>query len=167
MHEERVAAAGEVRLTIAVIAYPRISNLDEFQPLANIPGVRLRWARSKGAHRRETLPPFWTAFALTLNVRMQGKEAREAGFVRLSLAVVDPEVALRDGRGEECGIAAETVGVGRRPRIRVHSPVEQPPRDLQLVEVRGDVLAGLHRDAERKQCEVRLIQPQCQHVARQ
>jgi len=32
--------------TIAVIAYPRISNLDEFQPLANLPGVRLVWARS-------------------------------------------------------------------------------------------------------------------------
>ena len=32
--------------TIAVIAYPRISNLDEFQPLKNMPGVRLRWARS-------------------------------------------------------------------------------------------------------------------------
>ncbi|MGZ5194528.1 MAG: cobyric acid synthase [Ramlibacter sp.] len=31
--------------SIAVIAYPRISNLDEFQPLANIPGVRLGWAR--------------------------------------------------------------------------------------------------------------------------
>ena len=33
-------------LTIAVIAWPRISNLDEFQPLNNIPGVRLRWVRS-------------------------------------------------------------------------------------------------------------------------
>jgi adenosylcobyric acid synthase len=32
--------------TIAVIAYPRISNLDEFQPLKNIPGVHLLWARS-------------------------------------------------------------------------------------------------------------------------
>ena len=32
--------------TIAVIAYPRISNLDEFQPLKNIPGVRLLWVRS-------------------------------------------------------------------------------------------------------------------------
>ena len=32
--------------TIAVIAYPRISNLDEFQPLANIHGVRLVWART-------------------------------------------------------------------------------------------------------------------------
>ncbi|MFC5497696.1 cobyric acid synthase [Caenimonas terrae] len=34
------------QLTVAVIAYPRISNLDEFQPLANIPGVQLLWART-------------------------------------------------------------------------------------------------------------------------
>ena len=32
--------------TIAVIAYPRISNLDEFQPLRNVPGLRLLWART-------------------------------------------------------------------------------------------------------------------------
>jgi len=31
---------------VAVIAYPRISNLDEFQPLKNIPGMRLQWVRS-------------------------------------------------------------------------------------------------------------------------
>ncbi|MEX8498325.1 MAG: cobyric acid synthase [Leptothrix ochracea] len=37
---------GAVKLRIAVIAYPRISNLDEFQPLRNLPGVRLVWARS-------------------------------------------------------------------------------------------------------------------------
>ena len=29
-----------------MVAYPRISNLDEFQPLKNLPGVRLVWARS-------------------------------------------------------------------------------------------------------------------------
>ena len=34
------------RKNIAIVAYPRISNLDEFQPLNNIPGVRLTWARS-------------------------------------------------------------------------------------------------------------------------
>jgi adenosylcobyric acid synthase len=37
---------GAAACTIAVIAYPRISNLDEFQPLRNLPGVRLRWART-------------------------------------------------------------------------------------------------------------------------
>jgi adenosylcobyric acid synthase len=32
-------------LHIAVVAYPRLSNLDEFQPLRQLPGVRLSWAR--------------------------------------------------------------------------------------------------------------------------
>ena len=40
------SAGGAVRLTVAVVAYPRISNLDEFQPLKNVPGLRLRWVRS-------------------------------------------------------------------------------------------------------------------------
>ena len=33
-------------VTIAVVAYPRISNLDEFQPLKHVRGVRLVWVRS-------------------------------------------------------------------------------------------------------------------------
>ena len=44
--DDRSTAKGAISLTVAVIAYPRISNLDEFQPLKNIPGVRLLWARS-------------------------------------------------------------------------------------------------------------------------
>ncbi len=44
--DDRSVAKGAVTLRVAVIAYPRISNLDEFQPLKNIPGVRLQWVRS-------------------------------------------------------------------------------------------------------------------------
>ncbi|OGB28368.1 MAG: cobyric acid synthase CobQ [Burkholderiales bacterium RIFCSPLOWO2_12_FULL_61_40] len=44
--DDRSITSGAVTLTVAVIAYPRISNLDEFQPLKNIPGVRLQWVRS-------------------------------------------------------------------------------------------------------------------------
>jgi adenosylcobyric acid synthase len=44
--DDRSRSGGQVRCTIAVIAYPRISNLDEFQPLRNLPGVRLVWARN-------------------------------------------------------------------------------------------------------------------------
>jgi len=44
--DDRSQAKGAVTRTVAVIAYPRISNLDEFQPLKNVPGVRLLWARS-------------------------------------------------------------------------------------------------------------------------
>ena len=36
----------EVHRTIAVIAYPRISNLDEFEPLKHVQGVKLVWARA-------------------------------------------------------------------------------------------------------------------------
>ena len=43
--DDKTRAAGAVQTTIAVIAWPRISNLDEFQPLKNVPGVHLRWAR--------------------------------------------------------------------------------------------------------------------------
>jgi len=44
--DDRSVAKGAVTRTVAVIAYPRISNLDEFQPLKNIPGLRLQWVRS-------------------------------------------------------------------------------------------------------------------------
>jgi adenosylcobyric acid synthase len=44
--DERSTASGAVTSTIAVVAYPRISNLDEFQALKNVPGVRLKWVRS-------------------------------------------------------------------------------------------------------------------------
>ena len=44
--DDRNRAHGPVVQTVAVIAYPRISNLDEFQPLKNVPGVRLLWART-------------------------------------------------------------------------------------------------------------------------
>ena len=39
-------AGQTVHTTIAIVAYPRISNLDEFQPLLQVPGVRVVWARS-------------------------------------------------------------------------------------------------------------------------
>ncbi|MDO8887804.1 MAG: cobyric acid synthase [Hydrogenophaga sp.] len=44
--DDRTRASGAVGKTVTVIAYPRISNLDEFQPLKNVPGVRLVWARA-------------------------------------------------------------------------------------------------------------------------
>ncbi len=44
--DDRTRAVGAVKKTIAVIAWPRISNLDEFQPLKSVPGVRLVWVRA-------------------------------------------------------------------------------------------------------------------------
>ena len=50
-------------LQIAVVAYPRISNLDEFQPLRNLPGVSLRWAARSPSH-------FRSAHALQVKLRL-------------------------------------------------------------------------------------------------
>ncbi|TSE27237.1 Cobyric acid synthase [Tepidimonas sediminis] len=44
--DRTVHGGGPVRTTVAVVAYPRLSNLDEFQPLKNAAGVRLVWART-------------------------------------------------------------------------------------------------------------------------
>ncbi len=44
--DDRSRSQGVVSRTVAVVAYPRLSNLDEFQPLKNIPGLRLVWVRS-------------------------------------------------------------------------------------------------------------------------
>ncbi len=44
--DDRTYSTGTVITTIAIIAYPRISNLDEFQALKNVQGVRLVWARN-------------------------------------------------------------------------------------------------------------------------
>jgi adenosylcobyric acid synthase len=39
------AAAGGEGLSIAIVAYPRISNLDEFSPLRQLPNASVTWAR--------------------------------------------------------------------------------------------------------------------------
>lgn len=43
--DARSTGRGSIHTTIAIVAYPRMSNHDEFQPLLGVPGVRLVWAR--------------------------------------------------------------------------------------------------------------------------
>lgn len=44
--DDRSISSGVVHTTVAIVAYPRMSNLDEFQTLKNVQGLRLVWARS-------------------------------------------------------------------------------------------------------------------------
>lgn len=44
--DDRSRSTGVVHTTVVVIAYPRLSNLDEFQALKNVKGLRLVWART-------------------------------------------------------------------------------------------------------------------------
>jgi len=47
--DDAPAGRGAVRLRVAVVATPHISNLDEFEPLRRVDGLHLRWAREPGA----------------------------------------------------------------------------------------------------------------------
>lgn len=45
-HAPLASPAGGTPRSVAIVAYPQVSNLDEFQPLRQVPGLRLVWARS-------------------------------------------------------------------------------------------------------------------------
>jgi len=88
--DDRSTVNGEVKLTVAVIAYPRISNLDEFQPLKNIPGVRLLWARS---------PAELAGLRLTDWVVLPGSKATTADLAWLRAQGLDAAVARHARQG--------------------------------------------------------------------
>ena len=73
--------------TIAVIAYPRISNLDEFQPLKNVPGVRLKWVRSPA----EMADADW--------IILPGSKATSADLDWLRAQDLDQAIAAHAGKG--------------------------------------------------------------------
>jgi len=78
------------RLTVAVIAYPRISNLDEFQPLKNIPGVRLMWVRS---------PSELAGLAASDWIILPGSKSTSADLAWLRVQGLDAAVAQHAGQG--------------------------------------------------------------------
>ncbi len=88
--DDRSIAAGAVHTTVAVIAYPRISNLDEFQPLKNVPGVRLVWARSP-ADLAGLKPRDW--------VVLPGSKATASDLAWLRLLGLDSAIAAHAGQG--------------------------------------------------------------------
>ena len=88
--DDRSHSTGEVIRTIAVIAYPRISNLDEFQALKNIPGVRLMWVRSPG-EMASLSPADW--------VVLPGSKATAADLAWLRAQGLDGAIAAHAGLG--------------------------------------------------------------------
>lgn len=111
--------------TVAVVAYPRISNLDEFQPLARLPGIRLRWVRQpaelEGAHTI-VLPGSKATSADLAWLRAQGLDRAVAahanaggavlgicgGLQMLGEALIDPH-----------GIDGNAPGLGLLPLVTV------------------------------------------------
>jgi adenosylcobyric acid synthase len=88
--DDRSMAAGKVTKTVAVIAYPRISNLDEFQPLKNVPGVRLKWVRSP-TELAGMGPGDW--------IILPGSKATSADLAWLRVQGLDQAITAHAGRG--------------------------------------------------------------------
>jgi adenosylcobyric acid synthase len=84
------ASTHSIPTTVAVIAPPRISNLDEFQPLKNVPGLRLLWARSP-ADLAGLGPADW--------IVLPGSKATAADLAWLRAQGLDRAVAAHAARG--------------------------------------------------------------------
>ncbi|HUD33381.1 MAG TPA: cobyric acid synthase, partial [Variovorax sp.] len=88
--DARATSTGAVRLTVAVIATPRISNLDEFQPLKNLDGVRLRWVRGP-AELADLAPADW--------IVLPGSKHTSGDLAWLRARGLDRAVAAHAARG--------------------------------------------------------------------
>ena len=131
--DDRTRVAGAVNLTVAVVAYPRISNLDEFQPLKNVPGVRLVWARSPAGLAGAdwvVLPGSKSTVADLAWMRQQGLDAAVCahaaqggavlgicgGLQMLGEAIVDP-LGMEGGAGAGQALAGDAPGLGLLPLV--------------------------------------------------
>ena len=88
--DDRSTQAGAAWLTVSVIAYPRISNLDEFQPLKNIPGVRLQWVRSP-TELLQLKPSDW--------IILPGSKSTSGDLAWLRAQGLDAAIAQHAGQG--------------------------------------------------------------------
>jgi adenosylcobyric acid synthase len=131
--DDRSVSAGAVNRTVAVIAYPRISNLDEFQPLKNVPGVRLQWVRSPSelvglkAHDWIILPGSKHTSGDLAWLRSQGLDAaiaQHAGQGGAVLGVCGGLQMLGEALIDTHGIDGNAPGLGLLPLVTVFDPVK-------------------------------------------
>jgi len=147
--DDKTRASGAVSRTIAVIAYPRISNLDEFQPLKNVPGVRLVWARSPAdcAVADWIVLPGSKATAADLGwLRAQGLDRAVAAHATQGGAVLGIcgglqmlGEALVDTHGIEPMALGNAPGLGLLPLVTAF----EPHKTVRRTQTRFAALAGL------------------------
>jgi adenosylcobyric acid synthase len=142
--DDRTLACGAVQTTIAVIAYPRISNIDEFQPLKNVPGVRLVWARSPADCAGAdwiVLPGSKATVADLAWLRTQGldravaEHAAQGGAV---LGICGGLQMLGEALIDTHGIDGNAPGLGLLPLVTAFEPV----KTVRHTQTRFTALAG-------------------------
>ena len=134
------ATGAAVRLRVAVIAPPHISNLDEFLPLARVPGLRLNWARSAAQCEGAdwiVLPGSKQVGGDLAWLRAQGLDAvvqRHAAAGRPVLGVCGGlqmlGAVLRDPRGHDGAVYESMTGLGLLPlhtQFRAHKRLRAAP----------------------------------------
>ena len=136
---------GAVHTRVAVVAYPRISNLDEFQPLKNVSGVRLNWARSpadvEGADWI-VLPGSKSTAADLAWLRAQGLDAAIAAHAAkggMVLGVCGGLQMLGEALVDTEGVDGNAAGLGLLPLVTSF----EATKTVQLTDTRfGEVTGG-------------------------
>ena len=114
--------------TIAIVAYPRISNLDEFQPLNNVPGLQLQWVRNAkelaplGRNDWIILPGSKNTSGDLAWLRQQGLDAsitRHAGQGGAVLGICGGLQMLGEALIDLHGIDGNAPGLGLLPLVTV------------------------------------------------
>ena len=129
---------------IAVIACPRISNLDEFQPLRMAAGVRLRWARTSSDLDDAdwvVLPGSKHTSSDLAWLRAQGLDravARHAAAGRRVLGVCGGLQMLGDELRDPHRIDGDALGLGLLPLVTQF----EPDKLLRHTAARFDTLRG-------------------------
>ena len=150
--EHRAPATGETRLTIAIVAWPRISNLDEFQPLANVPGVRLRWVRTPAGLDGADwviLPGSKNTVADLAWLRAQGLDSAIARFAERGgqvLGVCGGLQVLGEALIDPQDIAGNAPGLGLLPLVTQFLPAKTVQRtSAEFAQLAGpwQALSGL------------------------
>jgi len=142
--DDRTLASGAVQKTIAVIAYPRISNLDEFQPLKNVPGVRLVWARTPAdcAGADWIVLPGSKATVADLEwLRAQGLDravAEHAALGGVVLGICGGLQMLGEALIDTHGIDGNAPGLGLLPLVTAF----EPQKTVRHTQARFTALAG-------------------------
>jgi len=139
-------------LRIAVVAYPRISNLDEFQPLRSLPGVRLSWAREPG----DLAGADWVILPGSKHtsgdlawLRSQGLDAaiaQHAASGRRVLGLCGGLQMLGDALIDPHGVDGEGPGLGLLPlvtRFDLHKHLAATTMRFGLVQGEWSALSGV------------------------
>ena len=142
--DARSTGQGVIHTTVAIVAYPRMSNHDEFQPLRSVPGVRVVWARSPAdlAGADWVILPGSKATAADLAwMRQQGLDAAVVAHAhagRRVLGICGGLQMLGEALIDLHGVDGNAAGLGLLPLVTLFAPEKTVRRvQVQLPPLRG------------------------------